>query len=62
MTENQMKTLINNGINPELFATTESLLEAIDDAIVDNIVDNDDEPDDIGIELQRIYDQLKGAK
>lgn len=34
------------------------LLLAIDDAIVDNIVDNNDEPDEIGIKLQQIYDQI----
>lgn len=37
----------------------EALLEAIDDAIVDNIVDHNDEPDEIGIRLQRIYDQIR---
>ncbi len=35
-----------------------ALLLVIDDAIVDNIVDHDDEPDEIGINLQRVYDQL----
>lgn len=35
------------------------LLEIIDDAIVDNIVDNNDEPDETGIKLQRIYDQIR---
>lgn len=34
------------------------LLLAIDDAIVDNIVDHHDEPDETGIKLQRIYDQV----
>lgn len=37
----------------------EALLEAIDDAIVDNIVDHNDEPDETGIRLQRIYDQIR---
>ena len=35
-----------------------ALLLVIDDAIVDNIVDLNDEPDEIGIKLQRIYDQI----
>ena len=35
-----------------------ALLEIIDDAIVDNIVDHNDEPDEIGIQLQRVYDQI----
>lgn len=37
----------------------DALLEAIDDAVVDNIVDHNDEPDEIGIRLQRIYDQIR---
>ena len=36
----------------------EELLEAIDDAIVDNILTNNDEPDEEGIKIQRIYDQI----
>ena len=34
-------------------------IEIIDDAVVDNILDNDDEPDQIGIYLQRIYDTIR---
>lgn len=34
------------------------LLDTIDDEIVDNILDNNDEPDEKGIELQKIYDQI----
>lgn len=34
------------------------LLLTIDDAIVENIVTHNDEPDEIGIKLQRIYDQV----
>lgn len=34
------------------------VLDAIDDVIVDNILGNNDEPDEEGIELQRIYDQI----
>lgn len=33
-------------------------LDRIDDIIVDNIIDNDDEPNEEGIILQRIYDQI----
>lgn len=36
----------------------QNLLDAIDDVIVDNILGNNDEPDDEGIRLQRIYDQI----
>ena len=36
----------------------EDLLDAIDDVIIDNILENDDEPDDVGIKLQRLYDEI----
>ena len=36
----------------------QSVLDAIDDVIVDNILINNDEPDDEGIELQKIYDEI----
>lgn len=34
------------------------LLDLIDDVIVNDILGNDDEPTELGIELQRIYDQI----
>lgn len=34
------------------------LLDTIDDVIVENILGNNDEPDEEGIKLQRIYDQI----
>ncbi|MEG2323493.1 MAG: hypothetical protein RSB80_03925 [Anaerovoracaceae bacterium] len=34
------------------------LLEVIDDKIVNNILGNDDEPDETGIKLQKVYDQI----
>lgn len=33
-------------------------LDRIDEIIVDNIINNDDEPNEDGIILQRIYDQI----
>ena len=36
----------------------QALLDAIDDVIVDNILANNEEPDQEGIRLQRIYDQI----
>lgn len=36
----------------------QAVLDAIDDVIVDNILGNDDEPDDEGIKLQKIYDEI----
>ena len=34
------------------------VLDAIDDAIVDNILANNDEPDEEGVKLQKIYDEI----
>ena len=36
----------------------QAVLDAIDDVIVDNILANNDEPDDEGIRLQKIYDEI----
>ena len=36
----------------------QAVFDAIDDVIVDNILANNDEPDDEGIKLQLIYDQI----
>ena len=36
----------------------QAVLDAIDDVIVDNILGNGDEPDDEGIKLQKIYDEI----
>ena len=35
-----------------------AVLDAIDDVIVNNILANNDEPDDEGIKLQKIYDEI----
>ena len=57
--EIQRSTLLKNGIDPDTFSNPEKLLEVIDDAIAENIVNNNDEPDQSGIALQRVYDQLR---
>lgn len=36
----------------------QTVLDAINDVIVDNILGNNDEPDDEGIKLQKIYDEI----
>ena len=36
----------------------EQLLDLIDDEIVNNILGNNDEPDETGIQLQRVFDQI----
>ena len=61
VTENQIKELkpyiddieeiVKNG-------RVEFLLDTLDDIIVDNILGNHDEPDEVGIRLQKIYDQI----
>lgn len=43
--------LVQNG-------SVQEVLDAIDDAIVDNILGNDDEPDEEGIKLQKMYDEI----
>lgn len=34
------------------------LLDAVNDVIIENILDNDDEPDEEGIRLQKIWDEI----
>ena len=36
----------------------QEVLDAIDDVIIENILGNNDEPDEEGIKIQRIYDQI----
>ena len=36
----------------------QTLLDAINDVILDNILANNDEPDELGIWLQKIYDEI----
>lgn len=43
--------LVQNG-------SVQEILDAIDDVIVDNILGNDDEPDEEGIKLQKVYDEI----
>ncbi len=62
ITEEQKSFLYEQDIDITEAISTDNvdlLLEVVDDAIVDNIVDNNDEPDEIGIKLQRIYDQIR---
>lgn len=44
----------------ELIATddVQAVLDAINDVIVNNILGNNDEPDDEGIKLQRVWDEI----
>ncbi len=36
----------------------DDVLDAIDAVIVDNILANNDEPDSVGIKLQKVYDEI----
>lgn len=61
ITDAQKEYLIQRGVPVEKYIIEDdidSFLEAIDDLIVENIVTHNDEPDDVGIKLQRIYDQI----
>lgn len=47
--------------NIEMLADKDSVqevLDALNDVIVDNIIANNDEPDNEGIKLQKIYDEI----
>lgn len=43
--------LVQNG-------SVQEVLDAIDDVIVDSILGNNDEPDEEGIKLQKVYDEI----
>lgn len=38
--------------------SVQEILDAIDGVIVDNILGNNDEPDEDGIKLQKVYDEI----
>ncbi len=54
----KMKPYIKNIEEIVKNGDVQELLDAIDDIIVDNILGNNDEPDEEGIKLQKIYDQI----
>lgn len=61
VTREQIETLTPYIVDiEELIAkgNVQAVLDAIDDVIVNNILGNNDEPDEDGIKLQRIYDQI----
>lgn len=53
-----LKTYIENIEDLIVGGDVQMVLDAIDDVIVDNILGNDAEPDDEGIKLQKIYDEI----
>ena len=38
--------------------SVQEILDAIEEVIVDNILGNNDEPDEDGIKLQKVYDEI----
>jgi hypothetical protein len=61
ITEQQIKELevyIKNIKELVQKGDVQEVLDAIDDVIVSNILGNNDEPDEEGIRLQRIYDDI----
>lgn len=54
----KLKPYIANVVELANNESDQPLLDAIDDVIVDNILANNDEPDEIGIWLQKIYDEI----
>jgi hypothetical protein len=61
VTEKQIEVLkpyIDNVMDIIENGSIQDLLDAIDDVIVDNILSNNDEPDEEGIKLQKIYDEI----
>ena len=53
-----LKTYIESIEDLIVEGDVQAVLDAIDDVIVDNILGNNDEPDDEGIKLQKIYDEI----
>lgn len=59
--EEQIEALKPYIKNIEMLADKDSVqkvLDALNDVIVDNIIANNDEPDNEGIKLQKIYDEI----
>lgn len=54
----ELRPFIKNIDEIVLKNNVDELLSTIDDIIVDNILGNNDEPDDTGVKLQLIYDQI----
>lgn len=61
VSEQDRAYLLKNGIDiSDALAADDfqTALDVIDDAIIENILCNNDEPDMVGIELQKIYDRI----
>lgn len=49
--------LAEQGISPEKYPEEDELWEAVYEVMINHIVDNNDEPDDVALKLERIYDR-----
>ena len=61
ITDNQIRELnpyIDNIEELVEHGRVEDLLDALDDVIIENILGNEDEPDEVGIKLQKIYNEI----
>ena len=54
----KLKPYIANVVELASNESDQPLLDAINDVILDNILANNDEPDELGIWLQKIYDEI----
>ena len=54
----KLKPYIANVLELASNESDQPLLDAINDVILDNILANNDEPDELGIWLQKIYDEI----
>ncbi len=53
----EKKFLAGQGITPELFPDEDDLWDEVYGVMLDHMVGNNDEPDEIALKLERIYDR-----
>jgi hypothetical protein len=58
LSDNEIKMLFDNGIDVNAYDDIDALIDDVEDAVVSNILSNNDEPDETGIELEKIFDKL----
>ena len=58
LSDNEIKMLFDNGIDVNAYDDIDALIDDVEDAVVSNILSNNDEPDEAGIELEKIFDKL----
>lgn len=58
LSDNEIKMLFDNGIDVNAYDDIDALIDDVEYAVVSNILSNNDEPDETGIELEKIFDKL----